>query len=245
MTPPPSSAIASRATASRPSGRRRRRVRADRPLYRLPMPTLPLTPDELLTTTRSVKRRLDPARPVAPDLLEECVQIAVQAPTSTNSQTWHFVIITDPNLRAAVATRYRRAWSASNGGRSPDEAPGAETRTAAASRHLAAHLHEVPAHVIPCVSGRPEGASAPDLAALYGSIIQAGWSFQLAARARGLGSAWTTYHLDHEQEVAELLGIPFGDVTQVALIPVAHTIGTTFRPAKRRPLETVIHWQRW
>ena len=113
------------------------------------------------------------------------------------------------------------------------------------SRHLAAHLHEVPALVIPCVEGRPEGEGAPRLAELYGSVVQAGWSFQLAARARGLGSAWTTYHLDYEAEVAELLGIPFAEVTQVALIPVAHTIGSDFKPAPRNPLETVLHWQRW
>ena len=209
------------------------------------MPTLDLTPDELLSTTRSVKRRLDLTRPVDADLLEECVRLAMQAPTSTNSQTWHFVVVTDADARAAIATHYRAAWSTYADGRSPDEAPAQETPTAAASRHLAAHLHEVPVHVIPCVSGRPEGAGAADLAGLYGSIIQAGWSFQLAARARGLGSAWTTYHLDYEREVAEILGIPFDDVAQVALIPVAHTIGTTFKPATRNPLETVLHWQRW
>jgi nitroreductase len=206
---------------------------------------LELTPDELLATTRSVKRRLDLTRPVAAELLEACVRLAVQAPTSTNSQTWHFVVVTEAAARAAVAAYYRKAWSTYADGRSPDETPAEESPTQASSRHLAAHLHEVPAHVIPCISGRPEGLGAADLAGLYGSIIQAGWSFQLAARARGLGSAWTTYHLDYEAEVAEILGIPFSDVTQVALIPVAHTIGTSFKPAKRAPLETVLHWQRW
>ena len=209
------------------------------------MPTLDLTPDELLSTTRSVKRRLDLTRPVPAELLEECVRLAVQAPTSTNSQLWHFVVVTDADARAAIAERYRAAWSTYADGRSPDETPAEESPLGSASRHLAAHLHEVPAHVIPCISGRPEGVGAPDLAALYGSIIQAGWSFQLAARARGLGSAWTTYHLDYEAEVAEILGIPFSEVTQVALIPVAYTIGTSFRPAKRRPLENVVHWERW
>jgi nitroreductase len=99
--------------------------------------------------------------------------------------------------------------------------------------------------VVPCIEGRPEGRSASDLAALYGSIIQAGWSFQLAARARGLGSVWTTYHLDREAEAAEILGIPHESVAQVALIPVAHTIGTEFRPARRKPLEEVVHWDGW
>jgi len=209
------------------------------------MPMLDLTPDELLSTTRAVKRRLDLTRPVPAELLEECVQLAVQAPTSTNSQTWHFVIVTDAGTRAGVADCYRRAWSTYADGASPDDPRPDETPIGAASRHLAAHLHAVPALVFPCVEGRPEGTSAPDLAALYGSIIQAGWSFQLAARARGLGSVWTTYHLDYEREVAGLVGIPYEQVTQVALIPVAYTIGTEFKPARRKPLESVLHWNHW
>jgi nitroreductase len=209
------------------------------------MPTLDLTPDELLSTTRAVKRRLDLTRPVAPELLEECLRLAIQAPTSVNSQTWHFVVVTDADTRAAVARYYRQAWSKFADGRSPDQPRPDETPTQASSRHLAAHLHEVPVLVIPCVEGRPEGEGAPRLAELYGSVVQAGWSFQLAARARGLGSAWTTYHLDYEAEVAELLGIPFAEVTQVALIPVAHTLGSDFKPARRNPLETVLHWERW
>ena len=93
----------------------------------------------------------------------------------------------------------------------------------------------MPAHVIPCITGRPEGLAPADLAWFYGSIIQAGWSFQLAARARGLGSVWTTHHLDYEREAADVLGIPFDEVTQVALIPVAYTIGTDFKPAQAQP----------
>jgi nitroreductase len=209
------------------------------------MPLLDLNPDQLLSTTRAVRRRLDLTRPIAPGLLEECVRLAVQAPTSTNTQNWHFVIVTDAPTRVTLADYYRRSWTAYSDGRSPYEKPASETSADAASRYLAVHLHEAPAHVIPCITGRPEGASTPDLAAFYGSIIQAGWSFQLAARARGLGSVWTTHHLDYEREAAEILGINFREVTQVALLPVAHTIGTDFRPAKRRPLESVIHWQAW
>ena len=204
------------------------------------MPLLDLTPDELLSTTRAVRRRLDLSRPVADELLEECVRLAVQAPTSTNTQNWHFVVVTDEARRAALAELYLRSWIPYNGGSPPEGAA-----TASGSSYLAAHLHEVPAHVIPCISGRPEGLAPADLAWFYGSIIQAGWSFQLAARARGLGSVWTTHHLDYEREAADVLGIPFGEVTQVALIPVAHTIGTDFKPAKRNPLDTVLHWEAW
>jgi nitroreductase len=204
------------------------------------MPLLDLTPDELLSTTRAVRKRLDLSRPVSDDVLEECVRLAVQAPTSTNTQNWHFLVVTDEAQRAALAELYLRSWIPYNGGRPPGESAD-ET----GSSYLAAHLHEVPAHVIPCITGRPEGLAPADLAWFYGSIIQAGWSFQLAARARGLGSVWTTHHLDYEREAADVLGIPFDEVTQIALIPVAYTVGTDFKPARRNPLETVLHWQAW
>ena len=208
------------------------------------MPLLDLTPDELLSTTRAVRKRLDLTRPVAPEVLEECVRLAVQAPTSTNTQNWHFVVVTDEARRAALAELYLRSWIPYNGGKSPHEEPD-DPSADSTSRYLAAHLHEVPAHVIACIEGRPEGLAPADLAWFYGSIIQAGWSFQLAARARGLGSVWTTHHLDYEREAADVLGIPFDEITQVALIPVAYTIGTDFKPAKRNPLATVLHWQSW
>lgn len=201
---------------------------------------LDLTPDELLSTTRAVRRRLDLARPVPREILEECVRIAVQAPTSTNTQNWHFLIVTDEARKAALAELYRRSWTVYNGGKPPEEAA-ADT----GSRYLAMHLHEVPVHVIPCIEGRPEGMAQTDLAWFYGSIIQAGWSFQLAARTRELGGVWTTHHLDYEREAAEVLGIPYDEITQIALIPVAYTIGTDFKPARRNPLGTVLHWDSW
>jgi nitroreductase len=210
------------------------------------MPLLDLTPDELLSTTRAVRRRLDLSCPVEHEVLEECVRLAVQAPTSTNTQNWHFLIVTDEAKRAALADLYLRSWIPYNGGCAPEQEPPAdETSAQAGSRYLAQHLREVPAHVIPCIEGRPEGLAPADLAWFYGSIIQAGWSFQLAARARGLGSVWTTHHLDYEREAADVLGIPFDEVTQVALIPVAYTVGTDFKPARRNPLDTVLHWQSW
>ena len=204
----------------------------------------PLSPEQLLTTTRSVRRRLDLERPVDPAAVRRCIEIATQAPTSVNSQHWHFVVVTDPQLRAGVAGWYRRAWS--DYASTPlDADPPDEPAGAASSRHLARVLDRVPVHVIPCVEGRPEGEPNSELAALYGSVVQASWSFQLAARLHGLGSVFTTYHLDYEREVAQLLGIPFDEVTQVALIPVAHTIGDDFKPARRKPLDEVLHSDRW
>ena len=114
-----------------------------------------------------------------------------------------------------------------------------------AVRHLAEHLHEVPVHVIPCVEGRAEDKPNALVASLYGSIVPAAWSFMLAARSRGLGTVWTTFHLLHEREAAEILGIPYEQVMQVALIPVAYTIGTDFKPGRRKPLESMVHWDLW
>jgi nitroreductase len=111
--------------------------------------------------------------------------------------------------------------------------------------HLAEHIHEVPVHVIPCVHGRYEGKPNPLVAAMFGSIIPAAWSFMLAARSRGLGTVWTTFHLMEEEKAAEILGIPYAEVTQVALIPMAYTIGTDFKPGKRKPLDSMVHWDHW
>jgi nitroreductase len=205
---------------------------------------LELTPEQLLTTTRSVRKRLDLARPVDRSVIDDCLRIALQAPTSVNSQTWHFVVVTDQRLRAGLAELYRRAWQDYSD--VPLEMdPAGENRHQSSSRYLAQHLERVPVHLIPCIQGRPEGQPASQLAAMYGSIVQASWSFQLAARAHGLGSVFTTYHLDYEREAAELLGIPYDEFTQVALIPVAYTVGTEFRPAARKPLDEIVHRDRW
>jgi nitroreductase len=207
---------------------------------------LDLTPDELLATTRTVRRRLDLTRPVERDVLEECLALAQQAPTSSYAQNWHFVVVTDAGKRAALG----RLWSGV-------AAPYLERRAAAAAadphvarigdavRHLADHIHEVPVHVIPCVEGRTDGAPAGAQASRWASIIPAAWSFMLAARARGLGTVWTTFHLRHEREAAEILGLPYDKVMQAALIPVAYTIGTDFKPAARSPLDTMVHWDQW
>jgi nitroreductase len=201
---------------------------------------LELTPDELLATTRSVRLRLDLSRSVEPELVDECLRLAQQAPTASNRQRWHFVVVTDAERRAALARLWRAAADPYLASRRS-----AGGRIADGVRHLAAHLHEVPVHVIPCLEGRTDGFTAARQASAWGSIAPATWSFMLAARARGLGTVWTTFHLAHEREAAELLGIPYDDVMQTALIPVAHTLGSRFRPAPREPLETMVHRDRW
>jgi nitroreductase len=204
---------------------------------------LDLTPDELLSTTRAVRKRLDLERPVEREVLEECLTLAQQAPTASYAQNWHFVVVTDPGKRAALGEIWRQVAYPYLERGGPRE--GQIARIGDGVVHLAEHIHEVPVHVIPCVEGRFEGKPNALVASRLGSIIQAAWSFMLAARSRGLGTVWTTFHLLHEREAAEIVGIPYDDVTQVALIPVAYTLGTEFKPALRKPLDSMVHWDNW
>ncbi|HYB12727.1 MAG TPA: nitroreductase family protein [Myxococcota bacterium] len=206
--------------------------------------------DHLLTTTRSVRKRLDLRRPVPAHLIEQCIEIALQAPTGSNAQGWHFVVVSEPGKRAAIARLYKEAFDAyerrAEGPRYASDDPRASQfpRVIGSARYLADHLHEVPLHVIPCVEGRVEKARVVEQASVYGSILPAAWSFMLALRARGLGTAWTTLHLVYEGEVAKLLGIPDA-VTQVALFPVAFFTGRDFRRAERLPAAKRTHWNAW
>lgn len=200
--------------------------------------------DHLLTTTRAVRRRLDLERPVEPQVLLDCIRIAQQAPTGGNSQGWSFVVVTDPEKRAGLARLYREATGDYFTKAQSKAGEGQTARVYGAAQHLLEVLDRVPVHVVPCLRGRVDGQPTGTVAGFYGSILPAVWSLQLALRARGLGSAWTTMHLYRETEAAELLGIP-ADVTQVALLPVAYYTGETFSPADRPPPETVTHWDGW
>ncbi len=201
--------------------------------------------DHLLTTTRAVRKRLDLGRPVPDEVVTECLRIAIQAPTASNTQSWRWVVVTDPDKRAALADLYRSVFDVFYG-----DQPGADltpqmTRVRESSMFLSQHLGDVPVHVIPCIEGRPvPGGDVFAGASLFGSIFPAVWSFQLALRSRGLGSVLTTLHLPREREAAELLGIP-DDVSQVGLIPVAYFTGSDFRPAARRPVEELTYWNTW
>ena len=207
---------------------------------------LDLTPDDVLATTRTVRKRLDPTRPVEREVLEDCLLLAQQAPSSSFSQNWHFVVVTDAGKRAALGELWRSVAGPYLQHRSAAAAADPNiARISDAVRHLAEHIHEVPVHLIPCVEGRTDGKPAAAQASRWASIIPAAWSFMLAARARGLGTAWTTFHLRHERAAAELLGIPYDQVMQAALIPVAYTVGTEFKPAVRNSLDTMAHWDHW
>ncbi len=219
------------------------------------------TVDHLLTTTRSVRRRLDLNRPVEPELIEECIEIAIQAPSGSNLQGWNFVVVTDPERRRKLADVYRKGGEVYNGLR--DEGPAQfaandprlahPQRVQESSEFLFKHLHEVPVLIVPCIDGRMQ--EVPYLAELekrgevfwalmYGSILPATWSLMLALRSRGVGSLMTTNHLVYSEEAARVLGIP-DYVIQAALLPVAYYTGSTFRRAKRLPGHEVTHWNVW
>ena len=207
--------------------------------------------DKLLTTTRSVRKRLDLTREVEPQVIQDCIDIAMQAPTGTNAQNWAFVVITDPAKKKFIADAYRNGGEMMAGsGYPPPLEPGdprehAMPKVMEAAGYLGEILEQVPVFVIACVRGRVE--SVPMViaqASTYGSIIPAAWSFMLALRSRGLGTAWTTIHLFQEKPISELLGIP-DDWTQTVLFPVAYYTGDDFKPAHRLPSDTMTHWDSW
>ncbi len=215
---------------------------------------LDLSSDELLSTTRAVRHRLDLSRPVPWELIQECVELAVQAPTGRNRQRWHFVVVTDSERRRALADVFRRAVAAADPQASPltrhdvermNAHPTSLARISSGFRHLYDNIHQVPALVVPCVEGRTDDASVLAQSMTWGSILPAVWSFMLAARARGLGTVWTTAQAPLEREMAEVLGVPYDQVMLAAFIPLAYTLGTDFRPAPRVPLDQVLHRNHW
>jgi nitroreductase len=196
--------------------------------------------DALLSTTRAVRKRLDLERDVPSEVILECLRLAIQAPTGSNAQGWRWMVVTDPDKRAALADIYRRGAGDYFSQRNDSIDPNSQTgRVVSSATYLAENLQHVPVHVIPMIIGKPDGTNVQG-AGLYGSIIPAMWSFQLALRSRGLGSCYTTLHLNLEHEAAELLGIP-PHLSQAGLIPVAYTKGTDFKPATRGPVEEITY----
>ncbi|MGW5518763.1 nitroreductase family protein [Nocardia africana] len=213
--------------------------------------SLNLSADQVLSTTRAVRKRLDLTKPVPRHLIEECVDLATQATTGRNRQRWHFLVVTDRDQRAAVADIYRRAVHLAQGTplSSRDlhrmNAHGSWPRISAGVEYLYNHIHRVPAIVIPAVEGRTDRASVTEQAGTWGSILPAAWSFMLAARERGLGTVWTTAQAPLERELARTLGVPYDQIMLAALIPLAFTLGTDFRPAGRISRDEVLHWNTW
>ena len=218
------------------------------------MSLLPLTPDELLSTTRAVRKRLDFTKPVPDDLVRECVALAMQSPSGSNNMTMQFVVVRDADKRAAIGEIYRQCYGVyttldgvyiGSIDKGSDEANAQQRRSASSADFLGEHMGEAPVLIIPCIQGRVDGLPGMMAASALGNVMPAMWSLMLAARARGLGTCWTTLHLMQEQAVAEIIGIPFESVQQVCLSPLAYTAGTDFKPADRPEPDTIIHWDTW
>ena len=213
---------------------------------------LNLTADQVLTTTRSVRKRLDLERPVERAVVEECLEIALQAPTGSNRQGWHWVIVEDAAKKKALADIYAENFAMYRNMPRPTYEAGDSRAERAdfvveSADYLTQHFHEVPLLLIPCIEGRIDGAQGFVQASVWGSLLPAVWSFMLALRERGMGSAWTTIHLMNggEEKAAQLLGIPHDKVMQGGLFPIAYTLGTDFKLAKREPLAKSLHWDQW
>lgn len=211
--------------------------------------TIGLDADQVLSTTRAVRKRLDFDRPVPADLVRECVDLALQAPTGSNIMSMQFIVVTDAAKRQEIGRIYREIFAkykASPGypanRRVPDDALQAQNeRIADSADFLGDHMGDAPVLVIACNTGPDRQSAARGMS----NVLPGAWSFMLAARARGLGTAWTSMHLSREQEVADLLGIPYETVAQAVLTPLAYTKGTDFKPAKRPPADSFIHWDTW
>ena len=219
------------------------------------MALLPLDPDELLSTTRAVRKRLDFSRPVPDDLIRECVDLAMQSPSGSNNMTMQFVVVRDQALRQAIGEVYRQCYGiytqldgvyVRSIDKGSTDGNAQQVRVADSADFLGQHMGDAPALVIACTAGaRVDGVPAMMAASMMGNVLPAMWSFMLAARARGLGTCWTTVHLMMEREAADVLGIPFESVQQVCLSPLAYTRGTDFKPAMRPSADSIIHWDEW
>jgi nitroreductase len=215
------------------------------------MTRLNLSVDEVLTTTRSVRKRLDFDKPVPREVLVECLELAIQAPTGSNQQGWQWVFVEDADKKKVLADIYLKNFTWYAGQPKPDFAAD-DTRTqqrdkvVSSAMYLAEHMADAPVLMIPCLEGDIDFATQGG-ASFWGSLLPVAWSYMLALRSRGLGSAWTTLHLinDGERKAAELLGIPYDKYRQGGLFPIAYTKGTDFRPAKRLPVEQVMHFDTW
>jgi len=203
------------------------------------------TVDRLLSTTRAVRKRLDLDRPVEPEVITDCIRLSQQAPTGSNMQNWRWIVVSDEERRAKLADIYRAAGGDYLAAAAETATDGQIARVMDSANYLAQNLEKVPVHVIPCVKGLMTSEnSVGEWSGMMGSIYPAIWSFQLALRSRGLGSCLTTLHLFKAKEAAEVLGMP-DDIMQIALLPVAYTAGTDFKPADRPPVERIVHWNDW
>ena len=217
------------------------------------MTLLDLSADDVLNTTRAVRKRLDFSRPVEDDVIRECVATAMQAPSGSNLMTMQFVVVKDAEKRQAIGEIYKQCWAIYSSTpmyagaikKEGESEQAQQERVVDSATYLSEHMADAPVLVLGCTAGRIDGAPAMMSASVMGNILPGMWSFMLAARARGLGTAWTTISLMMEKEVADIVGIPFDEFQQACLTPLAYTVGTDFKRAMRPEPDTIIHWDTW
>ncbi len=217
------------------------------------MTLLDLSADDVLNTTRAVRKRLDFSRPVEDEVIRDCVATAMQAPSGSNLMTMQFVVVKDAEKRHAIGEVYKQCWAIYSSTpmfagaiqKEGESEQAQQARVTDSATYLSEHMADAPALVLGCTAGRIDGAPAMMSASVMGNILPGMWSFMLAARARGLGTAWTTISLMMEKEVADIVGIPFDEIQQACLTPLAYTVGTDFKRAMRPDPDTIIHWDAW
>lgn len=217
--------------------------------------------DEVLSTTRTVRFRLDFERPVEDEILEECLSLAQQATMGSNQEEWRVNFVRDPSLKLALAELYRdtyEVWVAkplredpaarkrlSPSERDDEAAVRRQARVMEGVKYLADNLERVPVLSLFSTETPPPPTPVGKLASgFYGGIFPMIWSFQLAARSRGLGTVMATGAVHHAKEMADLLDLP-SSFTVVCLVPVSYSRGIEFRRAARRPLQEIYRYDRW
>lgn len=208
------------------------------------MTTAPQTPTLLEGLHTTPARRYLSPEPIDDKILWALLEAAIHGPSGGNRQGWGWLVITDPAIKAPIAQWYREGWAKYYGNRQPD--PNSSTGSGvtavglAGVEHLAQHLEEAPVWVIPFLR-KASGSTDPRLgSSIYGAVQQ----LILAARAYGLGATLTTFHTVRENEVRELLELP-EDALTMALIPIGRPVRGSWHTPRRRPVEEVVHWNRW
>lgn len=208
------------------------------PEFQDPLFQDPLFQDKVhhvLSTARSVRKKLDFSRPVSRADLEACINVAVQAPTGLAGENWRFLVVTDPAVKQQIADIYCEVL------RQIGETRGVTLKPT--HNALMDRLHEIPCMVFVFAIGEPTEDVSGQIG-FFGSILPAAWSLMLAMRARGIGTTWTSLLTSRSDDIAKILGVPEG-VTQTVMLPAAYTLGAKLRPAARLPAEEVTYWNAW
>lgn len=198
--------------------------------------------DRLLTTTRAVRKRLDFDREVPDQVIFDCIDAAEQAPTGGSDASRRWIVVRDQVVKDQLGEIYKNSGQFMHTWADRLDGTGHfKERIMSSSAYLVDNLAQAPVLVIAAIWGEHDNSGRPGL---FDSVVPSAWSFNLALRARGLGTAYTTMLNAHVDELAEILGIPDG-VTTIVTFPVAYTKGLSFKQAPRRPAHEITYFDQW